>query len=193
MRLTGRRYQGEDDFWRMRAFLREVFLLNGRRELSWHVAQLDYWRWHFIGNCASCGPLEEVTFLWESGDGEIAAVLHPAFMGEAFLQVHPEYHSAALEDEMLACAEEHLTARGGDGQRSLSIQVHRDDAQRPRTLALRGYSLYGQPVHHWRRDLDGPLTEAPTPPGYTIRATGVRSGRSFEGRGLPVQPMKKRL
>lgn len=28
--------------------------------------------------------------------------------------------------------------------------------------------------------------------GYR-RSTGVRSGRSFEGRGLPVQPMKKRL
>jgi GNAT superfamily N-acetyltransferase len=28
--------------------------------------------------------------------------------------------------------------------------------------------------------------------GYK-RSTGVRSGRSFEGRGLPVQPMRKRL
>ena len=28
--------------------------------------------------------------------------------------------------------------------------------------------------------------------GYK-RSTGVRSGRSFEGRGLRIQPMKKRL
>jgi ribosomal protein S18 acetylase RimI-like enzyme len=172
VRPTIRRYQGEEDFWRIRAFLREVFLLNGRRELSWHVARLDYWRWHFVENCGSCGPLEEVTFLWETGDGQIAAVLHPVFVGEAFLHVHPAYRSQALEDEMLACAEELLAASPGDDQCSLSIQVHRDDIQRQRTLALRGYSLYGHPVRHWRRDLDGPLPEAQAPPGYTIRAMG---------------------
>jgi GNAT superfamily N-acetyltransferase len=172
MSLTLRRYQGEEDYWRMRAFLREVFLRNGRRELSWHVARLDYWRWHFILNCDSCGPLEEVTYLWETEGGQIAAVLHPVFGGEAYLHVHPAYRSSALEDEMLACAEEHLAANTREGQRWLSTEAHRDDTERQRILALRGYSLYGHPVRHWRRDLDGPLPELPAPPGYTIRAMG---------------------
>jgi len=48
MQLTMRVYQTEEDYCRIRAFLREVFLLNDRRELSWHVARLDYWRWHGI-------------------------------------------------------------------------------------------------------------------------------------------------
>jgi mycothiol synthase len=37
MQLTMRVYQTEDDYWRIREFLRQVLLLNGRRELSWHV------------------------------------------------------------------------------------------------------------------------------------------------------------
>ena len=41
MRLTLRPYQDENDYWRIRAFLREVFLLNGRRERSWHVPRLE--------------------------------------------------------------------------------------------------------------------------------------------------------
>jgi len=47
---TFRPYQTEDDYWRIRSFLREVFLFNGRREHSWHVARLDYWRWHLVVN-----------------------------------------------------------------------------------------------------------------------------------------------
>ena len=57
MKLALRAFQMEEDRWRIRAFLREVFLLNGRRKLSWHVARLDYWRWH--GIIALCkGALE---------------------------------------------------------------------------------------------------------------------------------------
>lgn len=57
MKLTLRSYQTEDDFWRMRDFLREVFLLNDRRMFSWPVARLDYWRWHEILNMGD-GDLE---------------------------------------------------------------------------------------------------------------------------------------
>jgi hypothetical protein len=37
---TSRLYQTKDDFWRMREFLRQVFLLNDCHERSWHVARL---------------------------------------------------------------------------------------------------------------------------------------------------------
>ena len=57
MKLTMRPYGGEDDYWRIREFLREVFLRNGRREWTWQVARLDYWRWHVAANCQDrhCG------------------------------------------------------------------------------------------------------------------------------------------
>mgnify|MGYP001051277410 FL=1 len=35
MNLIQRSYQSEDDYWRIRNFLREVFLLNARLEHSW--------------------------------------------------------------------------------------------------------------------------------------------------------------
>ena len=37
MNLTRRNYQQENDYWRIRAFLREVMHANGRREFSWHM------------------------------------------------------------------------------------------------------------------------------------------------------------
>ena len=72
MRLTLRPYQDENDYWRIRAFLREVFLLNGRRELSWQVARLDYWRYFGNPNFEKY-PLEQAIYYWETDDGHIAA------------------------------------------------------------------------------------------------------------------------
>ena len=76
MKLTMRAYQNEDDYWRIREFLRRVFLLNERREQSWQAARLDYWRWHVVGNCWDGGSIEDVIWLWETAEGQIAAVLN---------------------------------------------------------------------------------------------------------------------
>jgi hypothetical protein len=172
MQLTLRPYRTEDDYWRIRNFLREVFLLNGRREHSWHVARLDYWRWHFVRNLQVCDPVEHVITIWENGDGQIAAVAHPVGWGEVRLQVHPHFCTAALEDEMLAYAEEHLPDRSQAGKQIIYVPVFSADAQRLQVLAHRGYSRLSGRVHHWRRDLDTPLPEVPAAPGYTIRAMG---------------------
>ncbi len=37
MKLTMQPYKNDDDYWRIRQFLRHMMLRNGRRELSWHV------------------------------------------------------------------------------------------------------------------------------------------------------------
>ncbi|RPI51897.1 MAG: GNAT family N-acetyltransferase, partial [Chloroflexi bacterium] len=105
MKLSMRPYQIEDDYWRIRAFLREVMLLNGVREKSWHVARLDYWRWHVTANCEGQDSIGDGVFLWETADGRLAAVLNPEGAGDAHLQVHPELRTPDLEDEMLAIAE----------------------------------------------------------------------------------------
>ena len=105
MKLTMRSYQTEDDTWRIRGFLREVFLLNGRREVSWQAARFDYWRWHGIENMGD-GRLERDVFIWETTDGQIAAVLNRESAGEATLQVHPGRRTPELEQEMIAAADE---------------------------------------------------------------------------------------
>lgn len=172
MQPTMRPCRTEDDYWRIRNFLRDVLLLNNRREHSWHVARLDYWRWHFVLNLRVCDPLERVVSIWELADGKLAAVLHPVGWGEVRLHVHPHFRTAALEDEMLAQAEEHLSDRSQAGRRSVYAPVFAEDAQRQEVLARRGYSRRSGTVHHWWRDLDAPIQEVPVSPGYSIRSMG---------------------
>ena len=171
--LIQRYDQTESDYWRIRNFLREVFLLNDRREHSWHVARLDYWRWHFILNCQMCDPVEKVTTLWETPGGQIAAVLHPVGWGEIRLHVHPRFRTPALEGEMLTQAEEHLFGRNQAGRRIVYVPVFSDDTLRQEILDQRGYAKLDYCVHHWQRDLDSPFPEAPLPAGYVIRAMGA--------------------
>jgi len=171
-KLTIRKYGDEQDFWRIRAFLREVFLLNDRRMLSWHVVRLDYWRWHFIANCKMCAPVQQVTYLWETADGQIAAVLNPESTSEAFVQAHPHFRTPELEEEMLAFAEKHLSVRSADGRRRIFAFADENDALRQHLLKSRGYIKRGRPEHQWRRELDAPIGSAPLALDYTIRSMG---------------------
>ncbi len=171
MKLTMRRYQGEDDYWRMRSFLRQVFLLNGRQEVSWQVARLDYWRWHGIENLGH-GRLEEDVFIWEAPDGRIAAVLNREGPGEVYLQVHPGLRTPQLEEEMVVVAEEHLAIPHTSGQRRLRVWASEHDGSRQAILARRSYAKSDGPEYQRQRPLDLPIPEAPPPPGYTVRALG---------------------
>lgn len=76
-------YQEENDYWRIRDFLRQTFILNELRQLNWHV----------IENSNACDLVEKVTYLWETPERQIAAVLNPEGRGNAFLQVHSVFHT----------------------------------------------------------------------------------------------------
>lgn len=186
MKPIMRSYQSEDDYWRIRAFLREVMLHNELREKSWPVARLDYWRWHGALNCQGRDSIADVTFLWEAADGRIAAVLNPEGIGEAHLQVHPGLRTPELEEEMLCVAESHL-AYSRDGRRRLTVWTDDQDAMRLELLSRRGYAKGKWAEHQWRRDLDAPIPGVPVPLGYTVRALGgvhelpARSWASWRG------------
>ncbi|MBU0492881.1 MAG: GNAT family N-acetyltransferase [Chloroflexi bacterium] len=174
MNLAMRVYQTEDDYWRIRAFLRKVFLINGRRELSWQAARFDYWRWHGIENLGD-GRLEEDVFLWELADGQIAAVLNREGPGDAFLQMHPDHRTPELEEEMLIVAEGRLAVPGDDGRRRLHVWANEHDDARHNILMRRGYAKGEWPDAQERqrqRSLDRPIPEAPPAPGYTVRSLG---------------------
>ena len=166
-----RPYQTEDDFWRMREFLRQVFLLNRCLERSWHVARLDYARWHSCLNCARV-RLEDVAFLWEL-DGQIAAILMPdGGRGEAHFLVHPAMRTPELEEEMLAVAEERLPEVRPDGSLKLCIWAHAQDQPLQDLVSRHGYHQEQWIEYQWRRDLDIPIPEVPLHPGYAIRSLG---------------------
>ena len=164
----------EEDFFRTRNFLREVFLLNDRLEHSWNVARLDYWRWHFIQTCHVCESVETGLVFWETPDVSIASVLNDLGDGEIRLHVHPHYWSAELEDEMLAYAEANYSRTIESGKR-LIVPVFADDSLRPDFLSRRGYTKRPGWNHHYRCDLTASLPAAPPPGGYTIRSMGNES------------------
>jgi mycothiol synthase len=174
-RFSVRQFNSEDDFWRIRNFLREVFLLNDRRMFCWPVARWDYWRWHGILNLGD-GSLERDVFIWEREDGQIAAVLNCEKLGQAFLQVHPAYKNPKIEEDMLTLAEEHLRAPSRKGGTVLWVWTDAGDSQRQDLLARRGFTHMNDADEHlWRRELDQPIPDCPVKNGYTIRSLGDRS------------------
>lgn len=175
MLLNARPYHNEDDYWRIRNFLRAVFLLNERSEHSWPVARLDHWRFHLIDNCHLCGPVEEVITIWETAVGQIAAVINPVSPGEIRLHVHPHFRSMELEDDMLSVAEQRLSVVNAQGQRVVYLPVDADDELRQTTLLGRGFSKRKGRSRKWLRDLNAPIPETPLPPGYSIRSMGDSS------------------
>lgn len=95
MSITYRPYETEDDFWLMRTFLREVFVLNAYRERAWHVARLEYSRWHVCLNCHNI-TLDQITHLWEE-DGKLVAIAMPdGGSEEAHFMIHPAYETKNL-------------------------------------------------------------------------------------------------
>jgi mycothiol synthase len=171
MKLSHRPYQTEDDFWAMRTLLRHSFPLNNHRQINWHVARLDYARWHCCLNCTNV-TLDEVAYLWEA-DGQLVAFLMPdGGRGEAHLCVHPVQRTTALEEEMLDAAEERLFEPRDDGTRRLCVWAPDCDTLRQDLLTRRGYQKGKWPEHQWRRTLDAPIPDVPLAPGYTIRSLG---------------------
>jgi mycothiol synthase len=185
MRTTMRPHQTEDDYWRIRAFLRQVMLLNGVREKSWHVARLDYWRWHGICNQGD-GQLEQDVFLWETDAGQIASVLNREAAGNAYLQVDPHLRTPELEEEMIARAEERLAVQR-EGKQRVAVWTDAQDTMRLDILKRRGYTRGKWTESQYRRDLDAPIPDAPVPLGYRVRALGdmdelpARSWASWRG------------
>lgn len=176
MRMIRRRYQCDDDYWRVRAFLRTLFLLHERREVCWPLYRWDYWRWHVNENIWRFG-LDAAVFLWETADSRLAAVLHPDGPGEAFLQVHPAFRSTDLEVEMMVAAETQFAVTQPDGCQRLTLWVHQDDALRQDLLTRRGYSRGQHAEFQRRRPLgaDAPIPDYQPPAGYTLRALGDES------------------
>ncbi|MEZ4643580.1 MAG: GNAT family N-acetyltransferase [Chloroflexota bacterium] len=174
MKFKQRLCQDEADYWRVRNFLREVFLCNGRIEHSWHVARLDHWRWHFIKTCQTTPPFAEVTVAWETKKGELAAVLHPLGDGEIRLHIHPRFRSAKLEAEIFTYAWEQYAQETATGKHIIA-PVFAHDTLRQETLTGLGFSKYPGWNHHYWRDLTAALPTAPLPEGYHLRAMGDES------------------
>ncbi|HSL44783.1 MAG TPA: GNAT family N-acetyltransferase [Anaerolineales bacterium] len=174
MKPTMRNYQNEEDYWCIREFLREVSLLNHRHDFAWSLLRWDYWRWHGNENIFHY-RLEDVITLWEA-KGQIAAMLNPEALGEAFFQVHPSCHSAELFCEMLDIAEQKLPELKEDGKKELIAWVNAEDAVFKDILTRQGYTRSKFKAEHMRRrSFTQPVPDCVPPVGYTVRALGDES------------------
>ena len=162
-----RPFRGEDDYDRIRAFLRKVFIANGRREHSWSVARLEYWRWHVTAVVPGALPLERAVYLREQDD-EVIAVVNTEGRGEAYLQIHPDHRSLALEAEMIEVAEEYFAATV-DGVSRLAVWAHDEDGLRTGLLEQLGYAPAQGFVQQNRTELSEPFPDPPETPGFTVR------------------------
>jgi GNAT superfamily N-acetyltransferase len=186
MKLTMRNYRDENDYWRIRQFLREVMILNSLREFSWSVQRLDYWRFFGMNDIHPFATLPEIVFLWEMPGGQIAAILNPEEPGNCFMQLHPAFKTNELEQEMIATAEEHLSVKR-NGRQKLFLWADSQDTQRQELLKVHGFTMQSYTENQWRRDLDKPILDVPVAAGCTIRSLGderelpARSWASWRG------------
>lgn len=171
MTLIQRTYQSDNDYWNIRAFLREVFLANDRREVSWPLYRWDYWRWHVNENILKF-DLAAAVVMWETAEGRLAAVLHPDGVGEVFFQVHPAFRCLEQEAAMLFTAETQFAATQAEGKQRLVVWAHESDHVRQDVLRRHGYAKGDYPEYQRRRAMSQPIPAVPTPTGYTLRALG---------------------
>lgn len=171
MKPTLRTYQNENDYWRIREFLREVSLLNDRHDYAWSLLRWDYWVWHVNMNIFHF-KLEDVIHLWEA-NGQIVGMLNPDGNGEAFFQVDPAYRSEGLLCEMLDVAEVKLPNHKEGGMHDLLAWVNAEDAVHKDVLTRRGYVRSKFLAEHMRRrSFTKPIPDAIPQSGYTVRALG---------------------
>ena len=167
MKLNMRAYEAPD-FWKIRAFLRETFLLNDREELSWQAYRFEYWVWHGVANLDQ-GPVEEKVLLWETPDGQLAAVLNAESKGNAFIQMHPEFRSEQLENEMVDVAEERLWTVAKDGKNKVAVWADDDDDLRTGILQRRGYTQASWEMRDRYMSLEGEIPQPAVPAGFVVR------------------------
>jgi mycothiol synthase len=171
MTLSVHKYQSEDDYNRIRAFLHRVFLANDRREFSWQTYRFDYWRWHGVQNLGH-GTLETHVFIWEGSDGEIGAVLNGEGPGNAWLQVDPALRTPELEAEMISLAEKHLSSVASDGRHKVRVWAIEDDRLREKILKECGFVRSEAVEYARRRNMEEPVPSIDLAEGYSIRALG---------------------
>ncbi len=167
--LITRPYRGDDDFWKIREFLKDLLPITPLG-LAWETRRWDGRR--FYDADPKHDPSWETSIrLWETAEGRlVAAAIHEG-EGFPYPHTHPDYRH--LEGEMLEFAEQHQTrpAKSGSG-RELFVLADDHDEERQALLTARGYEKTEFIDHTRRLRLADARPEGkPLAPGYTLRQT----------------------
>ncbi|HSQ36936.1 MAG TPA: GNAT family N-acetyltransferase [Acidimicrobiia bacterium] len=167
--VHSRPYRDDADFRRIRQLAIDTYPII---PVAWNW---DIRRWeglrHYAADPAPDPRWREWICLWETLGGRLVGVANPeGRLGEAFLQLHPDYRH--LEEEMVAWCEEHLSVTSEESGRRLWIYVHDYDLPRRSLLRQRGYVERAEwgVARRWR--LGGrPWPVSSLPAGYLLRET----------------------
>lgn len=174
MKPTLLNYQTEEDYWRIREFLREVSLHNCRHDFSWPLLRWDYWRWHVNENICHFNLYDVIT-LWEL-NGQIVAMVNHDGEGEAFFQIHSAFCDEISMSEMLEVAEAKLPKINQTGKKELIVWVNSTDDSMKNLFGERGYARSKFLAEHMRRRfISRPIPDSVPPSGYVVRTLGDES------------------
>ncbi len=159
----------EEDYERIRSFLRSTFLLNDRKEFSWQTARFDYWRSHILPNCNPGQRLGDCVYYCENGAGEMIAVVNTEDPGCVYFQVHPGYKSETLEQTMIALGEEAFLYTEANLKGKIAIFSHLTDTLRNTLLEMNGYERSNWEERAYYRALEEFSDETPRVDGIILR------------------------
>lgn len=160
MAISSRPYASEDDYTRMRELLIDIYAASGP-PVYCTIGDLDWWR----ASEDDPGAIAKVQ-LWFGGDDQLIGFAWPGGT-QVDLMVHPRHQ--AIEDEMLAWAEQQIPPAGAGEAASLRAWADESDGTRIATFQRRGYSRADTHLCYRSRELGAPLPELALPPGYLLR------------------------
>jgi len=131
--IISRPYASPADFHKVRNLLITTYSLNAPG-VNWEIRRWD--GKHFHNDDLSWQPhWEQTRRLWETDSGELVGVVNPEYIGNFYVQIHPDYRE--LENEMIAWAE---TACATGVPPVVETFTFDHDAPRNHVLKARGYT-----------------------------------------------------
>lgn len=163
------RKYSSDDYDRAVDFLRELYRASDGAPL-WLPARFEYAEYLVSPLYMHRGlaiDWKEAIYLWETNNGEIAAILCSENPDEnIFIHTKPEFRY--LEEVMVSVAEEEIVS-GTLNKSTINIECQSGDNYRETVLQKRGYEKQTFVGYSNWRDLNEPLPEIEMPDGYTLQ------------------------
>jgi GNAT superfamily N-acetyltransferase len=163
MNATSRRYDRSRDYGEVGEFLVRTYRVAGD-----HINWLQP-RWEYMHHHPDIGRVDlSAAGIWEL-DGEIVAVVHmELYGGTAYFEVDPAH--ARLKREMLAYAEEHLSAPA-NGRRELSLYINDRDHAFQTIVDEAGYEMLSNSESMSYLDIGNPALPISLPGGFKLRSS----------------------
>ncbi len=165
--VVSRPFQDDDDFWKVRDLLSRTYP-TAPPAFNWEIRRWDGWR--FYNSKPDFDPhWRDQVRVWETTDGELVGVVHPEGIGDAHLDVNPQYRH--IEADMIAWALDHLPSHVSNGnKRILRILAHEYDSLRCRLLEQFGFekTTTGE-IQRRLRLSDKHVPEPTMDPAYSLR------------------------